>query len=471
MATPFGDPQTMAILGLAQGLLAAGSPSPMPVSMGGALAQGFGGALNNAMATQKMNQQQALVDVEKQKAALLGQQVRQADDKNKAMEDVASKIKAWEQAGLKVAPTGMIGVSDQSAAATGAPWLAASGLQQPAPAARPAFPFTLGDIARLKGAGVDIMDVYKEAQPNISIQNGFQVDPRLGIVGSVPTTNQQGFSTITVRDPSSPSGYRVQMVPGGNEAFTQQQLISHGSQAAFGSPITIPASSPSASPTMVNPYRLAVSQGAPDVLGAKGAEGAPKPASGAAGVPAGLSADQQAAQAATTEQQKKIGENYGTIYNNLQNAAMGNPAKIAKTQRVGQLLADYEGGKLSKSAMNVAQIGNSLGIKIDPKLPAKEAAEALSGEIALSLRDTSSGAGMPGAMSDADREFLKGMTPNLSLTADGRKQIIDSKVKVMEREVQVAKMARQYKQKYGGINEDFFNQLQQWSDRNPIFAK
>ena len=57
VSSPFGDPQAMALLGLAQGLLAAGSPSHMPVSVGGALSQGFGGALTNAMNTQKMNQQ------------------------------------------------------------------------------------------------------------------------------------------------------------------------------------------------------------------------------------------------------------------------------------------------------------------------------------------------------------------------------------------------------------------------------
>jgi len=309
----------------------------------------------------------------------------------------------------------------------------------------------------------DLLPNFKESQPNISIQGGFQVDPRVGIVSSVPQTNQQGFSTITVRDPQAPGGFRVMQVPGGNEAFARQQLISQGAQSAFGAPITVPASSPNASPTMVNPYRFAVSQGAPDVLG--GGQG------GLGGVPAGLSAAQQAAAGANAEQQKDVAKNYATIYNNLQNASMSNPAKISKVQRIGELLAGFEGGKMSKTSMSIAQAANSAGIKIDPRLPAKEAAEALSGEVALELRSTANGNGMPGAMSDADREFLKGMTPNLALTSEGRKQIIESKVKVMERENKVAEMARQYRKKYGGLNEDFFTQLQGWSERNPIFAK
>ena len=78
---------------------------------------------------------------------------------------------------------------------------------------------------------------------------------------------------------------------------------------------------------------------------------------------------------------------------------------------------------------------------------------------------------MPGAMSDADREFLKSMTPQMSQTAEGRKSIIESRVKVMERENRVAQMARAYRQKYGKLDESFFSQLQEWSNKNHIFQK
>jgi hypothetical protein len=76
---------------------------------------------------------------------------------------------------------------------------------------------------------------------------------------------------------------------------------------------------------------------------------------------------------------------------------------------------------------------------------------------------------MPGAMSDQDREFLKSMTPNLAQTNDGRKQIIDARVKMMERENQIAGMARKYRAKYKALDDGFFDQLQDWSNRNPIF--
>lgn len=153
----------------------------------------------------------------------------------------------------------------------------------------------------------------------------------------------------------------------------------------------------------------------------------------------------------------------------LQRNAFSNQSKIAKLERIGALLNDYSGGKLAQSGYELARLGTSLGITIDPKLPNKEAANALSNEVALELRSTGDGAGMPGAMSDADREFLKSMTPQLAQTADGRKQIIESRVSVMKREQLVADMARRYRLKHGSIDEAFYMQLQQWADRNPVF--
>ena len=177
-----------------------------------------------------------------------------------------------------------------------------------------------------------------------------------------------------------------------------------------------------------------------------------------------------AQQAADAAQTKLISENYGKVFNDLQNASMANPAKIAKYQQIGTLLDGFEGGKLSKTGLDIAKAANSAGIKIDPKLSNKEAAEAMAGEAALDMRSTANGGGMPGAMSDADREFLKGMTPNMAQTDKGRKMIIDSKVKLLERENKVAEMSRAYVKKYGKLDADFFSQLQDWSNRNPMFG-
>jgi hypothetical protein len=184
-----------------------------------------------------------------------------------------------------------------------------------------------------------------------------------------------------------------------------------------------------------------------------------------------MSPQEASVQAAQAAQKVEISKHFGKIYNDLQSASIANPAKIAKFERIGALLDGFEGGKFSQAGLDIAKAANSAGLKIDPRLPNKEAATALANEVALELRSTGNGNGMPGSMSDQDREFLKSMTPQLAQTNEGRKTIIDARVKLMQRENQVADMARKYRGKYGNLDDDFFTQLQAWSAQHPIFKQ
>jgi hypothetical protein len=456
----FADPQAMALLGLAQGLFKAGGASPMPGGIGGALGQGIGGALSGAMGAQHMNQQQQLVDLEKAKADMTRQQLLQAQRQFQVQQDLLSRFMPQATPQEPTAAAGG-GLSPNSAAAVGAPW-AAGAPSSPSPVAPQSapqqFPFDPTQIAMMRIAGLpDLSGAYKIAQPDVEVKDGVMYDKHSGkVVTTIPTMNQQGFSTQLV--PDGKGGWTVAQTPGGLDAFLAQQRA--GARAtAERDLVTVPATGPNTPPTYRS--RESLLPGAPNA-GGTGVGGAP-----AAGMAPAVAADS----AASAAQKTKVAENYASIYNNLQNAAMSNSAKIAKVERVGSLLEGFEGGKLSKSAMDFASAANSLGLKIDPKLPNKQAAEALSKEMALDLRSTANGAGMPGAMSDADRDYLKSMTPDVGSTAEGRKMIVEAKVALLKRESTVADMARQYTKKHGGLNEDFFTQLQGWSERNPIFKK
>src|SRR5690349_20312445 len=69
------NPATQGALSLSSNLLQAGGPSPYPVSFGGALGKAFQGFQNDQRQQLGMNQQQTLIDLEKQKAALTKAQV------------------------------------------------------------------------------------------------------------------------------------------------------------------------------------------------------------------------------------------------------------------------------------------------------------------------------------------------------------------------------------------------------------
>jgi len=186
---------------------------------------------------------------------------------------------------------------------------------------------------------------------------------------------------------------------------------------------------------------------------------------------AGPSVGETNAAAADKEYQTNVAKDQVEQRKSIMNAGFVAPSKIAKLQQIDKLLGDFEGGKLSQTGVDFASAMNSLGIKVDKNLPNKEAAQAMSREIALSLRNPAGGAGMPGALSDADRNFLSSMTPDIGQTAQGRKQIITSGIAIEKRNQQVSDFARKYEAKYGKLDNGFYSQLSAWSSANPLFAQ
>jgi len=169
------------------------------------------------------------------------------------------------------------------------------------------------------------------------------------------------------------------------------------------------------------------------------------------------------------EESKAVGKGFGEQYNDLQKSGLDAGGKIARFSRLEQLLAGVTTGKFTPTTTQIAAAAESVGLNIDPSLPAKQAAEALSNEIALQLRNPSGGAGMPGALSDKDREFLVGMTPGLAKTAEGNQMIIDSAKKLAKRDQDVARIAREYRKKNGTLDEGFYDELQRFSEANQLF--
>lgn len=167
---------------------------------------------------------------------------------------------------------------------------------------------------------------------------------------------------------------------------------------------------------------------------------------------------------------KGVGEYFGGLYMDTQKGAYAARNELNRLARMEQLLNNVSTGKLEPTKTEVAALAESFGIKLDPNLGAKQAAMTLSNEIALSLRNPAGGAGMPGAMSDPDREFLVSMTPGLAKTPEGNKQIILTAKKLAQRRIEVANMARQYRKTHGQIDEGFEDQVQAYADANPLFG-
>lgn len=154
-----------------------------------------------------------------------------------------------------------------------------------------------------------------------------------------------------------------------------------------------------------------------------------------------------------------------------QDKARGAGGMLRNLDTLEQLYKDpnvVKGG-MAESISGLKNIGASLGVETKG-LGAEQAIEAITNKMALDARSTAEGGGMPGAMSDADRNFLKAQQPGLSKTPEGRAAIIANARKVAQRQVQVAQMANEYERTNGRLDAGFDRMVADFAAQNPMFA-
>jgi hypothetical protein len=99
-----------------------------------------------------------------------------------------------------------------------------------------------------------------------------------------------------------------------------------------------------------------------------------------------------------------------------------------------------------------------------------EALRALSNRITLSLRQTGDGAGMPGAMSDADRNFLQQSAPNLTNTREGNMLLLrimrETEQYRLRSNTEAIRYLRESPAAFGGLADH----MGQWMQANPMSA-
>jgi len=177
-------------------------------------------------------------------------------------------------------------------------------------------------------------------------------------------------------------------------------------------------------------------------------------------------------QKSESEYDKQMAKQFADANMEIMKAAGNARGKIATLDRLGTLLKDpniYTGAG-GQGVLELKRLGKAIGIGVGDVGPA-EAAKSISNQFALELRNPSGGAGMPGALSDKDREFLQSMVPSLGQNPQGNTLIIDYMKRVAQRSIDVERLRQQYIRKNGRLNEGFYNELADWSDANPLFTE
>lgn len=167
---------------------------------------------------------------------------------------------------------------------------------------------------------------------------------------------------------------------------------------------------------------------------------------------------------------KKMGEEYAKDATTMLQAGRAASGNIAKYERLGAALKNTYTGTGGEQVLMLKKAGRALGFDVGDVSDA-EAAQAIGNRIAMELRNPAGGAGMPGAMSDKDREFLVASVPGLGQTPQGNAKLVDYMIRLERRNADVAKLARGYMSRNDGrIDQGFYDELAAWSEQNPLFS-
>ncbi len=173
-------------------------------------------------------------------------------------------------------------------------------------------------------------------------------------------------------------------------------------------------------------------------------------------------------------QQNEVQKNFATTFNDAVNAEYQAPAKIAKLNQLKGYLQNVETGKMAPAVLNLksyaAYVAPDLAKEWTKDVPFAQAAQQLSNEMALQLRNPAGGAGMPGSLSDADRDFLTKLIPNIGQDPRAMPMAVDAKIALAKREQQIGQLARDYRRSNGQLDEGFYQKVQEYSDAHPLFS-
>lgn len=173
---------------------------------------------------------------------------------------------------------------------------------------------------------------------------------------------------------------------------------------------------------------------------------------------------------------KGEGEAASALANDVGNAAASQLQQLdALKSAVAQLqAAGGDTGALAKLGLEATRIAQGLGI--DPAalgLPANagpaEVINAVSNKLAMEARNPAGGAGMPGAMSDADRAFLSQTVPNLGDSPQGIAMKIDIAAKAAARKAEMSSAWNAYPDQTQAGWSKFKQDWKKYTDANPLF--
>jgi len=167
---------------------------------------------------------------------------------------------------------------------------------------------------------------------------------------------------------------------------------------------------------------------------------------------------------------KEFGKLQAQDYSKIQQAGRDSKKTVTKLKQLKELLSNVETGTFKPVTNKFLLAVKDLGINVPESANQVQAADALINGLALSLRSTASGEGLPGATSDRDINFLLAQLASSDKSPEANERILGMAIALEERKAKIAKLAREYTRKNGGrFDEHFEDFMEDWAEKNPLF--
>ena len=161
-------------------------------------------------------------------------------------------------------------------------------------------------------------------------------------------------------------------------------------------------------------------------------------------------------------------ERYADNYTSRMGAWDNARTQIRDVMLLQQLIGEgIDTGYGTEFMMSVRNVAGSLGFEVKG-IADQELFGALTKKMALNMRSTADGAGMPGSMSDSDRGYLNDMVAGLSKTEGGNAIMLKVMEAQLRRDMKLGEMADEWMDK-NGTYKGFRQEAQAYSDANPMF--
>jgi hypothetical protein len=173
--------------------------------------------------------------------------------------------------------------------------------------------------------------------------------------------------------------------------------------------------------------------------------------------------------AGETAEQKKIGEVFGTKYEDIAKAGAAAQENIPTLDTISVLnkTKDLKTGFLGEFRTSAEKLANSLGLQIDVQnVPAAEVLSATTGKLVLQGLSN-----FKGSISDGERKFVKDVNAGLSMSREGIDALVNLQRKGSQITIKYNQEADDWVERNGGLSKKDKITGKSWSQFTSQFHK